>query len=823
MTAVVKTVKKLGKSIEKVGKTIVRTVEKVGKAIESTVNTIEKAVKTLGDIAQPLLERGLIQAALQVALPGVGQLAIAAMSAGFHTLARGGKPEDAIKAAATVVVVDKVGLSVAKSAKEAGFTATQVAAAQSAAQSAVATAAAGGDISQVLKAAAIGSVSGIAGTEILNQTQNAALATFTRTAVASALNGQKIDEAILNGASSAAVGYLREIQEKQNKLNNEINNHKAYAARVEKQIISFNQFVDKYNDPNTSEQELRNIETFIERDAAEIQSAIERVNMNYERIGKFTSEIDDLIFKASEEFEKTGGDYAEQAISDFSEQQQMLFNQIQDVASREFGAAEEGLVQLAGLQTSDVPFRVDIAQNQVLVRGEGALIYEDGSVVDRETGEVVGQLNDQQLSQLNLSLREQEAQTIIADGRETIGSLAKIRDEAQQDLETVVDPNLREQIQNTINTANENIARLESEVQRAQADINEAVAQREQIEGDFEKAVQEMRQAAEQPVEPEFLSPEDKEILDVLEEEASGVSPETVVVGEEAGAQEPSGEVVDIGVDFDKELDAIEQELEQADDEARQGLQDSLVDTIRKDIEIGGETIPGDVLDEIETIISDYESGKTGEGGVDYSLTAGDTRPPVLDGMGGQGLQADLEELPPAETIGTQPIDFENIFNLPQEDRGREDMGGGQGITVPESPALEDMGGGTGLTIPVDEGVVSEEGLTLEDEILRQIQEELYPTPEDEVELGGGEGGPTEEETAAPKPVSDKVMPATVVSRETPSFAPRGTTPGYGTRVTGETLTGILGEKEPLFGGDEDEQRAVWNRRSLRLRRALGL
>jgi hypothetical protein len=42
-------------------------------------------------------------------------------------------------------------------------------------------------------------------------------------------------------------------------------------------------------------------------------------------------------------------------------------------------------------------------------------------------------------------------------------------------------------------------------------------------------------------------------------------------------------------------------------------------------------------------------------------------------------------------------------------------------------------------------------------------------------------------------------------------------------RITGEALASILGEKEPLFGGDEDEQRAVWNRRSLRLRRALGL
>jgi hypothetical protein len=42
-------------------------------------------------------------------------------------------------------------------------------------------------------------------------------------------------------------------------------------------------------------------------------------------------------------------------------------------------------------------------------------------------------------------------------------------------------------------------------------------------------------------------------------------------------------------------------------------------------------------------------------------------------------------------------------------------------------------------------------------------------------------------------------------------------------RVTGMDESGILGRKQPLFGGDEDLQRAEWNRRSLRLRRLLGL
>jgi hypothetical protein len=48
-------------------------------------------------------------------------------------------------------------------------------------------------------------------------------------------------------------------------------------------------------------------------------------------------------------------------------------------------------------------------------------------------------------------------------------------------------------------------------------------------------------------------------------------------------------------------------------------------------------------------------------------------------------------------------------------------------------------------------------------------------------------------------------------------------TQGIPQRVTAESVAGILGDKEPLFGGDDDEQRAIWNRRSLRLRKALGL
>jgi hypothetical protein len=49
--------------------------------------------------------------------------------------------------------------------------------------------------------------------------------------------------------------------------------------------------------------------------------------------------------------------------------------------------------------------------------------------------------------------------------------------------------------------------------------------------------------------------------------------------------------------------------------------------------------------------------------------------------------------------------------------------------------------------------------------------------------------------------------------------APRSISP----RVVGTSPTAaIVGEKEPIFGGEEDAQQSVWNTRSLRLRKALG-
>ena len=209
------------------------------------------------------------------------------------------------------------------------------------------------------------------------------------------------------------------------------------------------------------------------------------------------------------------------------------------------------------------------------------------------------------------------------------------------------------------------------------------------------------------------------------------------------------------------------------------------------------------MMSAIETDLSEAEREEIQAfGPQDYSLTAGSTRREAEDMGGAQGLRGRLSDIRERED-GT--VDFERIF---------EGEFGGEGLRVPRVPGLEDMGGGTGLTVPKEGGTVTERGFVPEDEILRQIQEELYPTPS----FGGGEG--ETEVTRQPLDTGTLQVMGSGTTRGV-DFA-RGETPGISPRVTGEAAAGILGEKEPLFGGDEDKQRAVWNRRSLRLRRALG-
>jgi hypothetical protein len=77
-------------------------------------------------------------------------------------------------------------------------------------------------------------------------------------------------------------------------------------------------------------------------------------------------------------------------------------------------------------------------------------------------------------------------------------------------------------------------------------------------------------------------------------------------------------------------------------------------------------------------------------------------------------------------------------------------------------------------------------------------------------------------------------FPLTEPEAPEPDFQPMDVRPARGStrraapssispRVVGTNPTAaIVGEKEPIFGGEEDAQQSVWNTRSLRLRKALG-
>ena len=147
-------------------------------------------------------------------------------------------------------------------------------------------------------------------------------------------------------------------------------------------------------------------------------------------------------------------------------------------------------------------------------------------------------------------------------------------------------------------------------------------------------------------------------------------------------------------------------------------------------------------------------------------------------------------------------ITDEDIIRLIEDEIGRPGGGEGEG-----APGEEGAGVGEG-----EEGVGPGAGEEGEGE---GVVGEGEGTGED-VGPGTGEGGG--EVTPSP----DILLPTarvTTVGRRT--FQRPGEAAPY--RVTGQDESGILGRKQPLFGGDEDLQRAEWNRRSLRLRRLLGL
>lgn len=130
---------------------------------------------------------------------------------------------------------------------------------------------------------------------------------------------------------------------------------------------------------------------------------------------------------------------------------------------------------------------------------------------------------------------------------------------------------------------------------------------------------------------------------------------------------------------------------------------------------------------------------------------------------------------------------------------------GGTSTPVTELTGTELLAGGEDDTTRIEDDTgLTEEPVNLSeltDQELIEYLNQQFPLTTPEAETGF-------------EPLD--VRPARVGTRRQPvSISPRvvGTSP----------VAAIVGEKEPIFGGEPDPQQEVWNERSLRLRRALGL
>jgi hypothetical protein len=108
-----------------------------------------------------------------------------------------------------------------------------------------------------------------------------------------------------------------------------------------------------------------------------------------------------------------------------------------------------------------------------------------------------------------------------------------------------------------------------------------------------------------------------------------------------------------------------------------------------------------------------------------------------------------------------------------------------------------------------------------------EVEDELIEEPIDFTKF-------TDEELIELIEYLNQEFPLTEPEAPEPDFQPMDVRPARGStrraapssispRVVGTNPTAaIVGEKEPIFGGEEDAQQSVWNTRSLRLRKALG-
>lgn len=719
----------VGDTIEAVGDfvsdtvdAVVGAVEDIGRAIGNAVEAVGDALSEIGDFAQVLVERYAIQVAL-VAM-GVPPQFAAPMSAGMHTLAKGGSPEDAVKSAATVAVIQQVGQAVQGGMEaanadaiaqggEAAYTAAEIAAATSAAQSAVAAAASGGDIKQILTSAAIGGVTGAAATEVYKATGSVAAANFARVTMQSTLQGVELKEAILMGASASMVSYLQTMNKYANESSDVSRSRAASVQAYKNRVDNYNQKLDLYNQAKDAGDTAT-----ANNYAKELNAELKIINNLADQIGSYNTQLKELSdkykteeAKATEEAKKTGFDFkpkTDEMLAAEQEQRDQLADTLIKMVEETEGRRYEGIELAGGLPTAieesikTVPLigeqvTGETEDNESIRRtvegtDNSGTPYQYTIVIDKETGDVgyevtTGDASGDVTSPMGGTTTFYQNRPVFnAGGRaEDIGGVEELVGQR---------PTLTE------------------------AELAAINAQARETRGTS------IRGAVEQDL-------------------------------------------------FDKELEQFEKELQSAEDAAEKDAARLEFAQRQRERLAQANRLPGtlqaQIDQELESILDEYERSKG------IATEAASRREQVVASQQERAGTASDEEI--MRLIGLTPDEGERYG----------------------------LGGGTGAGFRPTE--------------VKPISEQPPEIPEDEVPVGEGEGEGAKPMTrfdAQGRPITTTVVAAGDRTRE-------AGTPGISSRVTGEALVGILGEKEPLFGGDEDEQRAVWNRRSLRLRKALGL
>jgi len=716
-------VESVGDVIEDTFDAVVGAIEDVGRAIGDAVEAVGDALSDIGEFAQVLVERYAIQVAL-IAMGVPPQLA-GPMSAGMHTLAKGGSPEDAVKSAATVAVIQQVGQAVQGGMEaanadaiaqggEAAYTAAEIAAATSAAQSAVAAAASGGDIKQILTSAAIGGVTGAAATEVYKATGSVAAANFARVTMQSTLQGVEIKEAILMGASASMVSYLQTMNKYSSESSDVSRSRAASVQAYKDRVENYNSKLELYNQAKDAGDTAT-----ANNYARELNAELKIINNLSDQIGSYNTQLKELSdkykaeqVKAEEEAKKTGFDFkpkTDQMLAEEQTQRDELADTLIKLVGETEGRRYEGIdiagglpaaidesiktVPLLGEQVAGETEDTDSIRRTIEGTDTSGNPYQYTIVIDKETGDVgyevtTGNISGDPTSQMGGTTTFYKDRPIFNE-----------RGEAQQI-----------------------------------GGVEELLGQRPTLT-------------------------------------------ETEIAAINAQARESRGGAIRGAVEtdlFEKELERFEQDLQEAEDAAaRDASRRQFVEQQRQRLQQAGRlpgTLQAQIDAELEGILDEYEQTKG------RATEAASRREQVVASQQERRGEVSDEEI--MRLIGLSP-----------EEGERYGLG---------------TGGGAGFR-PTEIKPISEEP-----------PEEA---PEGEMELGGGEGEgepPARRFDAQGRAITTTAVAAGDRTRE------EGT-PGISSRVTGEALVGILGEKEPLFGGDEDEQRAVWNRRSLRLRKALGL